>query len=396
MKYIKREKYLDLLKSMTNEQYVKILIGVRRSGKTSILNMHKEYLATTGVTQAQILHINFESVTFLHLTDGIQLHNEIEKRIVPNKKFYLFIDEVQEMKDWAKYINSLRVTFDIDIYVTGSNSNLFAGEHLTYLAGRYISIQIYPLSYTEMQLFKGEENVYHSFLEGSFPEIALIADPIKKKMMVEDVKISVFERDVILRGNIKNRALLNLVATFLFHSIGNTISFKKIKDTLGSNNRNTTINTIDSYVDLMTRAYLIFHCPRYDVQGKKLLKTNGKFYSVDVALARTISGESLGRGRELENFIFLELKKNGWDVFTLNVNRDYEIDFKAKRGINEIIYIQVAEYISNESVWERETRPFIYLNDIHPRYVVSFDEIMINSDKCKHINVIDFVTKFIV
>lgn len=395
--YIKREKYLELLRRAKDKKIVKILIGVRRSGKTSILNMFIEELQEIGIDPANIVHINFEKKNDRVWMEENKLHDFIEKKASKDTKIYLFIDEIQEMDNWALIINSLRTSYNIDIYVTGSNSHLFSGEHLTYLGGRFISIEVFPLSFKEFIAFGNHKEInkhlYDKYINCSFPEVVIEDDEKIKSLMVTNLKESIFERDVIIRARVRDKWLFEKVVSFIYDSVSKRLSTKKIHDTLLSSSLKTTTNTIENYFTLLKSAYLLYFCPRYEESGRKLLKTNGKFYSVDVGLADALSSpQGIGRGQKLENFIFLELIKQGWRVYTVNVNRDYEIDFFAYKN-DEKMYIQVAEYIENDDTWNREIRPFKYLKTNYQRYVVSFDEILIKSPYCEHINVFDFVLK---
>lgn len=398
IKYINRNMYQTILQDSVESKLVKILIGIRRCGKTSILNMHIEYLIKKGIDKNQIWHINFENIKNDKWKDGHTLQLELEKKIIKGKRFYLMIDEVQEMHDWARFINSFRVAFDIDIYITGSNSNLFAGEHLTYLSGRYMTINVFPLSFEEFKDFNKtsatNNDLYLEYLKTSFPEAVLETNERNKRSTLIDLRRSIVERDVILRGGIREVNIFNLVSKYIFSTVGNQISFKKIRDTLESYGTKTSVDTIHNYANLLISAHIIMHCPKYDVQGKKLLKTNGKYYSCDIGFANDISNNALGRGQMLENFVYLELIKKGWEVSSMNVNRDYEIDFVARRD-NKTIYIQVCEGIYNDEIWERESRPFKYIKDNNERFVVSMDWWTHNSSLCKHINVFDFIEKII-
>lgn len=275
---------------------------------------------------------------------------------------------------------------------------MFSGEHLTYLAGRYITINVYPLSFDEYLLFSNNKlsknESYINFLYSSFPEIVLSDTQESKDLLTNNIRQTIIERDVVLRGKIRDELLFNRVAVYVFATSGNVVSFKKIRDTLETNGIKTALETVNNYVKLMENAFIIMHCPRYDEYGKKILKTNGKYYPSDIGIANLISDDKLGAGQKLEIFIFLELIKKGWKIYTMSVNRDYEIDFMAKKG-DETIFVQVSEYIYNDEIWNRETRPFNYVKSNSPKYVVSFDWIIRKSDVCKHVNVFDFIEKYI-
>lgn len=397
MEYVKRTKYLDLLWNTKDTDYAKILTGVRRSGKTSILNMHIQALLNSGVEQERIIHINFEDASNDKLRDGKIFHNHIKSLLIPNKICYLFVDEVQMMGEWARYINSLRASCDIDIYLTGSNTFLFSGMHLTYMTGRYIEINVYPLSYNEFLEFdksKTNQDVkYINFTNGSFPLIAIEEKEEMKNLLMTSIKDSVYERDILSRINIRQPQTFYKISSFIHDSVGKSVSIKKILDSINSSGGKTSFETIESYLELLMSAYILYFCPKYDERGKKLLRTNGKYYSVDIGLAKNIIGNRiLGRGQELENFVYLELKKAGYTVYTINVNKDYEVDFYAFK-YDKKMYIQVSESILDESTYAREVRPFKYIKNNYPKYIVTKDWLLQQSEYCEHINVFDFIKK---
>jgi len=393
-KLIKRPYYLDKLLACRDSDFVKILVGVRRSGKSTILRMFIDYLLAVGVTEECILTINYESLTFDALRSQATLHDYVKGKMPKGKRLYLFLDEVQEIPEWSKVVNSLRVTFDLDIYVTGSNSKVFAGEYLTYLAGRYIAIDVYPLSFFELGTFikhNDDETLYRDYLTSTFPSAVTETYKDIKRMIVDDLYHCIFERDIILRGKIRNEESFLKVARFVYCNIGSAISVKRIRDTLNSEGRDISIDAIENYLTLMCNAYCLYQCRRYDIKGKEVLKTNGKYYTVDFGLReRLVPNIHTDSGHILENFVFLELIKSGYKVFIGKVGRDKEIDFIAIKG-EQKMYIQVCESIVTPQVRERETNPFLQLHDNHPRYLVTLDKIIYQFEQCTHLNVFAFI-----
>lgn len=401
MSIIKRPKYLNWLIETKDSDFVKVLVGVRRSGKTTLLNMMAQHLLENGVEPNQIIQINFEDLSYVKYTNSNELIKYIKNKVIPGKRMYLFIDEVQEVKEWARTINSIRVSLNIDIYITGSNSKVFIGEHLTYMAGRYIQMEVFPLSFKEFIEGKNIQNVstyinaYKEFILGAFPYIALSDNSVIKKSGMKNLFETVFDRDAILRSSVKNVELFHKVSKFIFDTIGSPISANKIYNTLKSEKYECSQHTIENYFEILKNSYLIYHCPMYDSVGKKLLKTNGKFYSVDNGLIdKSLSGRNIGGGRHLENFIYMELKKYEWNVTCLRLKNDHEIDFVARKD-NKQIFIQVTETLALSDVVEREIRPFKQLNLNGERLILSFDVLEEKFENCTHMNVFDFVLNYL-
>lgn len=392
-----RHSYLEKLISSKDTDYVKLLVGVRRSGKSTILKMMINYLIESGISISQIIGINYEMLKFDKLKDGLELHRYIEKVRKNREKIYLFIYEVQEIDEWARVVNSLRVSFDIDIYVTGSNANMFSGEHLTYLAGRYLTIRVYPLSYYELLTFVGDENnyeaYYDTFLESSFPAVVLTKNKLIRNQLKEDIFNTIFGRDIILRGRITREREFYAVARYILEHIGTQISANKIFNKMKSNHVDTSYDRVNEYLDLMLKSYFLYECNRYDVKGRKELKTFSKYYAVDFGIrSQIIPNEGSNRGKVLENFVYLELIKHGYRVYTGKVGRDYEIDFVAIKE-KETKYIQVTESLIDPQTRQREARPFDYINDNNKRVIISLDKIDYSTDKYLHLNLFDFIKK---
>ncbi|MBI9008807.1 MAG: ATP-binding protein [Tenericutes bacterium] len=391
---LKRSMYMNTLIDCIDNGMVKLLVGVRRSGKSTLLKMLIKHMLDNKIKSDQIIEINYEMIEYDYLKDKNTLHDYVSKRVHPSKKTYLFIDEVQEIPEWARVVNSLKVTFNIDIYVTGSNARVFTGEHLTFLAGRYISINVYPLSFAELCSFLGEKssiNKYNDFLDSSFPGIVLQQNKKLKSIMKQDLFDTIFERDIILRGKIRNESIFFKVARFILEHIGSMISINKIRNTLVSNSNNVSYEAVDNYINLMVKSYFLYPCYRYDIKGKEILKTNNKFYVVDFGIRQKIIPNSeTNTGRILENFIFLELVKHGYNVYVGKVGRDHEIDFVATKD-NKKMYIQVSESIINPTTREREIKPFKQIKDMGDRLIVSLDTIKYKSEYFNHVSLLEFI-----
>ncbi len=392
---IKREEYVNKILKFKDDGFVKILTGVRRSGKTYILKLLKEEMIQLGIKENRFISINYENNENKLLTDSDILHEYIANALTDKEKYYLFIDEVQEIEEWAKVINSLRSSFNLDIYVTGSNSRVFIGESLTYLAGRYVNIDVYPLSFKEFLKFSNRDvsvDSYNKFLESSFPLLVLEKDEFKKNLYEKDLISSIIYRDVILRNETKDEALLTKILTYTMNNVGNIININKITDSLISNGTKVSYNTVEKYVNNITKSYILYFCPRYDIRSKDVFKTNGKYYVVDLGIRKKITSDrGVNFGFILENFIFLELKKHGFDVFVgVMRNSDKEIDFVANIH-NKTIYVQVAFTVMDENTLKREIEPFNTLKDNHPRYLVTFDEFDFSDSNFKHLNVFEFL-----
>lgn len=390
-----REKYLNQLWKAKDDDLVKILVGVRRCGKTSILIMLKEKLIASGVDTNQIIHINFEDLSNRKWKNGEEFHDEIASKTSSDNKMYLLIDEIHLMNNWPAVINSLRSHYNVDIYLTGSNTSMFSHQDMTLMTGRYILINVFPLSYNEMINFNNKlidkNQIYAEMLKCTFPKYVLTDDAEYKENIISSIYTSIFEKDIMSRINIKDPLNFIKVASFIFNSIGKQISIKKIRDTLVSEGTKIAFETIEGYLNLLEKAYLIYYCGRYDLSGKKLLKTNGKYYAVDIGVAKKASNNlKIGSGQQFENFIYLELKKAGWSIQTINVNRDYEVDFLAEKN-GEKMYIQVSESIIDENTRDREVRPFKYIKDNYPKYIITLDWLMYEFDACTHMNMFDFI-----
>ncbi|WP_291103314.1 MULTISPECIES: ATP-binding protein [unclassified Flavobacterium] len=399
---IPREIYLQQLRQFIDKPLIKILTGIRRSGKSSVLLLLKEELLLRNVPEAQIIHLNFESFEYIALQTAEALYKFIKQQIKTNKQYYFLLDEIQEVEGWEKAVNSFLVDFKADVYLTGSNSHLLSSELATYLAGRYVEIPIYTLSFAEYLQFqryyfpdKIQDNraAFESYLSlGGFPVIhtANYSEETAYKV-VYDIYSSVILRDTMQRYKIRDVELLERVVKYAFDNIGNTFSGKNVADYFKSQQRKVDVNTVYNYLHALEGAFILFRSPRYDLRGKEILKTQEKFYVSDLSIIYAVMGY---RNRMisgiLENVVFLELKRRGYQVFVGKLD-DKEIDFIAEKQ-GEKIYVQVAYKLESTSTAEREFASLLAVKDQYPKYVVTMDAFWKESvEGVKHIHIADFL-----
>lgn len=397
---IPRPIYMEKLIASQDPEVVKVLTGVRRCGKSKLLVLFKKYLVDQGVPEANIVEINYEYSSSVDLQDPKAFYAHVKENMPEEGPAYLFIDEVQELTKWAKAINGVRAEFDIDIYVTGSNSRMFSGEHLTYLSGRYIEIKVYPLSFPEYLVFKninpkttgfGIEGVYDSYSTlGSFPAVALANSEGMAETLLDGLYDSVFSRDIQLRGKVRNETAFLRIATFALDNIGNQTSANAIATTLRSEGHAANSDTVDNYLTLMCNAFLLYRCNRYDIRGKEHLRTNGKYYVVDLGLRNRILGyRDSNNGHLSENMVYLELLRRGYDV-SIGTLPQAEIDFVAQKR-DDCRYVQVSETVLDAGVKDREFAPFEKLNDGYPRILITKDWSDYSENGIRHINFYEFL-----
>ncbi|MDX9789402.1 MAG: ATP-binding protein [Candidatus Kapabacteria bacterium] len=397
---ILRPTYIDAIIPFIDKPQIKIITGIRRSGKSVVLRLLKEELLQRGVQEEQIITINFESFAFIELTKAQKLYEFVKEKIKHSHKYYLLLDEIQEVKEWEKAVNSFIVDFDVDIYLTGSNSHLLSSELATYLAGRYVEIPVFTLSYKEFLDFRHhyfkEENTANSFVQylrfGGFPVIHTADYPDETAYkVVYDIYSSVILRDTIQRYKIRDIELLERVIKFAFDNIGNTFSGKNIADFFKSQQRKVDVNTVYNYLNALEGAFVLYRVPRYDIKGKEILKTQEKFYVSDVSIIYALMGyrDRMISGI-LENIVFLELKRRGYNVYIGKLDTT-EIDFVAEKR-NEKIYVQVAYKLENEQTVNREFGNLLAIDDQYPKYVVTMDEFWKdNIEGIKHMHITDFL-----
>lgn len=392
--YIRRE-YLDKLIAYRDTEFIKVISGVRRSGKSFLLKMFEDYLLDEGL-EDQILSINFEHPDTFGIQTSEKLYNYIKERVTSDKKQYFLFDEIQEVENWQSLINGLRVAYNCDIYITGSNASLLSGEMATYLSGRYVEIQVYPLSFSEIVKAKKlqssieiEREFDHYLQYGGFPSLLAIDNEDLKKDVLKGIYNSILLRDVSQRGNIANTDLLLKLSAFLMDNIGSPISVNKITNYFNSSGTKVSYETIDRYLALLEDAFIFYKAIRYDIRGKERLKTLGKYYLVDLGLRDCILGRpNTNRGAVVENLVFLKLLQSGYRVFVGKYD-EKEIDFVAFKDA-EVKYIQVAFEIPSLS--DRETRNLLLIRENYEKILITMNYRDVGVvDGIKIIHLIDFL-----
>ena len=397
---IDRPLYVDKIMAYADTPFVKILTGVRRCGKSTILKMIMERLKTErNIPENRIISCRFDSMEYEDMT-AKQIYTLLKEKLSPVGKTYLFLDEVQEIKGWEKIVNSLASDFVVDLYITGSNSRMMSSEIATYLTGRYVSFRIFTLSFGEYLMFKSKfANVGEPKTElanyvrlGGFPATHLQAysqDEIYT--IVRDIYNSTIFSDIVKRNQVRKIDQLERVVKYTFSNVGNTFSAKSIADYLKSERRSLDNETVYSYLDKLEKAYLLHRCSRYDLQGKEILKTQEKFYLADVALRYSVLGYNADSvASSLENIVYLELCRRGYTVY-VGKTSDGEIDFVAVRQ-NEKIYVQVTQEINSEKTEKREYNRLLEIPDNYPKFVLTTDEFAGgNYEGIKTMHIADFL-----
>ena len=397
---IERPLYLDKIMPFVDTPFVKILTGVRRCGKSTILKMIiKKLREEKHVDDEQILNYRFDSMEYGDMTTK-ELYLELKSKIIQSKKTYLFLDEIQEIEGWEKVVNTLASDFDVDIYITESNSRMMSSEISTYLTGRYITFHIYTLSFEEYLMFKKSyttlKDLKQEFSQyvrlGGFPATHL-QDYSQDEVytIVKDIYNSTIFSDIVRRNPVKKIDQLERVVKYTFNNIGNTFSAKSISNYFKSEQRKIDNETVHSYLEKLQKAYILHKCSRYDLQGKNILKTQEKFYLADVSLRYSALGYAVDSiASSLENIVYLELKRRGYDVYIGKI-KDKEIDFVATKQ-NEKIYVQVTQEIKSEKTQKREYEQLLEIRDNYPKYVVMADDFAGgNYEGIKTMNIVDFL-----
>ena len=392
--------YLDQLKKWINKPQIKIITGIRRSGKSTVLALLNEELIKQGTNNECIIALNFESFAAEPLKNAPALYQYIEDKIKNKQKHYILLDEIQEVTNWEKVVNSLLVDYNVDIYITGSNSHLLSSDLATYLAGRYVQIPVYTLSYREFLNFRTyyfpNQAAPAPFIEylrkGGFPVIHTSNyDDDTAYKVIQDIYASVILRDTVQRFKIRDIELLERVIRFAFNNIGNTFSGKNIADYFKSQYRKTDVNTIYNYLYALEGAFILYKVSRYDIKAKEILKTQEKFFVSDLSLVYATMGyrDRMIAGM-LENIVFLELKRRDYQVYIGKLDTK-EIDFIAEKK-GEKIYVQVAYKLESEATVNREFEPLLAIPDHYPKYVVTMDEIFKdNINGVQHLHIQDFL-----
>lgn len=391
---INRDEYLDFLIKLKDKNVIKVVTGIRRCGKSTLFSLYKDYLLKNGVDEKQIISMNFENPDDMIYDNWKDLYDDINGRLLNNKMNYIFLDEIQILKEFERVVDGLFIKDNVDIYITGSNSYMLSGELATYLTGRYMQVHMLPLSFREYYNSlnsSNEQREYQNYIEnGGFPYLLNIYDDKDLvRNYLDGIYNTILMKDVVSKNNIKDIMILDSVVRFLFDNIGQLVSTNKISNTLNSNNRKNSVNTIENYISYLLDSYIVYKVSRYDIKGKDYLKTGDKYYLCDLGLRTYLLGEVKDNGSILENIVFLELKRRGYDIY-IGKLEDKEVDFvvKNKDGIK---YIQVSLSVRDENTLKRELEPLKSIKDNYPKYLLTLDYDTLEYDGIKQISVIDFL-----
>lgn len=394
-----RKQYLNRLIEAKDTEFIKVITGVRRSGKSTLLLMFKDHLLNNNVKEENIIHINFESARYDEIKNYKDLYDYVKSKLSKGKN-YILLDEVQNIDSWEKAVNSINVDFNVDIYITGSNAYLLSSELATLLSGRYIEIKMYPLSFKEFLEFNNYdmtkiEDKFNEYLKyGGLPAITHIKDkPDLIMTYLNDIYNTIVKKDVLERNKINDIALLENIIRYISSNIGSQISANKISDYLNSNKivEKSNHQTVDNYLKMLENAFIVYKAERSDIKSKNILKTLGKYYIADTGLRNIILGfRNIDEGHLLKNVIYLELLRRGYKV-SIGKTLDYEVDFVAE-NVNEIKYYQVSQSIKDEKAKMRELRSLKSISDNYEKTILTMDKTINNDyNGIKVVNIIDFL-----
>ncbi len=399
MKDIERTEFLNKLKTYKDKQVIKVITGIRRCGKSTLMKMFMNYLLENGVDKNQIIFLNFEDFDNYELLNPQNLHSYIKKRLVSEKMTYVFLDEIQNVQDFQRVVDSLFLNPKIDIYMTGSNAYLLSGELATLLSGRYVTIEMLPLSFKEfVQALGTESNLslsekYKLYVQrSSFPYTLNLGEDINEVLeYLNGVYSSIVLKDVISRFKIIDTKMLESVIRFVFDNIGSSLSSKRIADTMTSSGRKIDVKTVEKYITALQQSFIIYEAKRYDVKGKEYLKLMEKYYAVDIGLRFMLLGQKANDvGHILENVVYLELIRRGYKVFVGKVD-DVEIDFVAQNYEGNL-YVQVSATVRDKSTLERELKPLQIVKDNYPKLLLTLDDDpAVDFNGIKQINVLEWL-----
>ena len=376
---IQRKEYLDKLIAFRDKQIIKVVTGIRRCGKSTLLEIYQNYLLEQGVQPEQIIAINFEDYDYEELTNGAKLHAYIKERLVKGKTTYIFLDEVHHVDDFAKVVDSFYIKKGVDLYITGSNAYMLSSEIATLISGRYVRIEMLPLSFKEYVESTGSESdlsrKYVDYLENSsFPyTLELAGQPKEIRDYLEGLFSTIVVKDITQRKKIIDTMMLKSVLRFLFDNIGNQLSSKKVADTMTSDGRKIDVKTVEKYVEALMESYVVYQASRYNIKGKQYLKTLEKYYVVDIGMRYMLLGSrSTDVGHILENVVYLELRRRGYEIYVGKVD-ELEVDFVVMDG-KRTIYYQVAATVRDENTLKRELAPLQKIADHYPKFILTLDE----------------------
>ncbi len=394
---IERKEYLNKLEAWKNKRLIKVITGVRRCGKSTLMEMFQEQLKKEGVAESQILSVNFEDYDFYDLRDPAQLHAYIQERIDAGSMNYIFLDEVQHVADFPRVVDSLYIKKNIDLYLTGSNAYMLSGEIATLLSGRYVEISMLPLSFREYVESMGDRRElgrkYTDYLQNSsFPYTLELRDNAKEiRTYLDAIYNTVVVKDIAARKKISDTLMLESVTRFLFDNIGNPLSSKKIADTMTSAGRKIDVKTVEKMIEGLTKSFILYRAGRYNIKGKQYLKTMEKYYVVDIGLRYALLGSrGVDVGHILENVVYLELLRRGYAVYVGKVD-EQEVDFVAMDDTG-CRYYQVAATVREQTTLQRELAPLQKIWDHYPKLLLTLDEDpAADYDGIRRVNALDWL-----
>ena len=394
-----RERYLKLIRPFYEQELIKVLIGIRRSGKSVILKQIMDELKENNVDDNHIIYINFEDYDDEEDTNPKKLNNYVKEKIIDDKKYYIFFDEVQNINKWEKVVNSLRATKNTSIFITGSNSDLLSSDLATHIAGRYVSFKITPFTFDEVCKLlnitdkRDIEETFSDYIKwGGMPQRFMQTNDASRKTYLNDIYDSIIIKDIVKRFNIKDIDLLNRIVMYILTTPSQIFSPESLRNYMQSDSRNVSLETLYNYLDYITRANLISKAERYDVRGKRILTGKYKYYLTDLGFTNILSeGKKDQIGAYLENIVYNELVARGYNV-NIGTLENGEIDFIATR-FEEKIYVQVAYILSDETVINREFNAYNKIEDNYPKYVLSMDKFDFSQNGIIHKNIIDWLLK---
>ena len=393
-----RERYLTKIRPFYDQDLIKVIMGIRRCGKSVLLLQIIDELKEKGIPESQIIYINFENEDYNFIKNDIDLHNYIKEKIINEEKYYLFFDEIQNIKDWEKAINSFKASKNVSIFITGSNSDLLSGELATHLAGRYVSFKLYPLTFSEVCKLKNLnerndiEDAFEDYITwGGMPQRFVLTDEMQTRTYLSDVYDSIVLKDIIARFGIKDIDLFNRIVEYIVTTPSQNFSAESLsKYFANKDNREVSKVTLYNYLEYMTKAMLINKADRYDIRGKRILSGKYKYYLTDLGIGQVKNiGKRQQLGAYLENIVYNELISRGYDVKVGNLEKG-EVDFIAIR-FKEKIYIQVAYILADDSVIDREFGVYKEIQDNYPKYVLTMDKHDFSQNGIIHKNVIDWL-----
>lgn len=396
-RYIERQEYMDKMIALKDKEVIKIITGIRRCGKSTLMEMFQEHLLANSVVPERIIKINLEDFQYRKLLNAEALHQYVLDKMQDGGMNYLFLDEIQNVEEFPVVLNSLHLRPNLDIYVTGSNAYMLSSEIATFISGRYVEIKMLPLSFKEFVSTSEDksnlQNLYRRYIEiGSFPGALKFVDQLPElKDYLEAIYNTVVLKDVIYRKNINDPLILQSIVRFVFDNIGSELSSKKIADTMTSEGRKIDSRTVEKYLNALMESFIIYQARRYNIKGRQYLRTNEKYYAVDMAMRRVLLGNrAMDVGHILENIVYLELIRRGYEVYVGKID-SLEVDFVAVDS-QTIIYVQIAATVREENTLERELKSLRKIKDSHPKLLLTLDDDPVaDYEGIKRINVLDWL-----